>query len=351
MVNRAGNTPTADPRDFNRLAIIRLSSLGDIIHTLPAFQTMRNRFPKAEITWVVEPLGGELLKNFPGIDQVLVVNPKVKGLLNKIREMGRIRAAGNGRHDMILDFQGLLKSALISSRLTGRRAGFHRSNLREPAAHLFYQVHAAPFDDRRHVVKKNLHLLSVLGIEEDRVEYPTPELSPSDTLNRWLRSSDTGDRGYVVLNVGGGWDTKILSVDQYVDIVKGLKSLYPVYLLWGNAREEKIAAAVGKKTGLPESPFFEFSDLILFLSGAALVITSDTLALHIADMVRTPSVGIFGPTSPERNGSLLEDSIAVRSTVSCRFCYKKKCDTMDCLGDISPGDVVSAAKTIYEKFR
>ena len=338
-------------RDINRLAIVRLSSLGDIIHTLPAFRTVRNRFPQAEITWVVEPVGGELLKNFPGIDRLLVVNPKVKGLRNKIREMGRIRSAGGGVHDMILDFQGLLKSALVSSRLLGRRAGFHRSNLREPAARLFYHLQAAPFDDHRHVVHKNLHLLSVLGIEDDRVEYPTLKLSPSDTLNHWLRSRETGGHGYVVLNVGGGWDTKILSVNQYVNIVNGLKSLFPVFLLWGNRREEKIAAAVGEQTGVPQAPFFQFSDLILFLSGAALVITSDTLALHISDMVRTPSVGIFGPTSPDRNGSLLSDSIAVQSRVHCRFCYKKKCDTMDCLKDISPDDVVTAAKTIHEKLR
>jgi len=332
----------------SRLAIIRLSSLGDIIHTIPAFDRLRRHFPAARISWYVEPAGAELLAHFQGIDEIRVVRLKQGGPARKVREIVRLKQAVETSYDHIFDFQGLLKSALISRILPGPGHGFHRSNLREPAARFFYTTTVTPFDETRHVIIKNLHLLSAVDIHDAEIDYPLRALQPSETLRGIREWSSEDHGGYMILNVGGGWDTKILGLDQFVDIVNRLAGRR-IFILWGNDRERRTAEAVQRRTGAEMAPFLTFSDLILFIRRARVLIGGDTLALHLADMVSTPSVGIFGPTSPRRNGSLLAASRAITAPVACGFCYKKKCDKMDCLRAIPTPLIADSAEEIYEK--
>jgi len=172
------------------IAIIRLSSLGDIVHTLPAFQLLRKHFPEARITWIVEAPGAALLENFSGIDDIVVFNLKSrKGLFAKIFFLINFVNRRRRRFDLLIDFQGLIKSALL-------------------------------------------------------------------------------------------------------------------------------------------------------------VISGDTLALHLADMTKTPAVGIFGPSSPQRNGPLFSQSRVIYQKQQCSFCYRRKCDTMTCLREIVIADIVAAARKI-----
>jgi len=117
-------------------------------------------------------------------------------------------------------------------------------------------------------------------------------------------------------------------------------------MLWGNEKERETAAAVSRLCGVRLAPFMNFSDLIYFIANARLVVTGDTLALHLADMTRTPAVGIFGPSSPRRNGPLFSKSRALHRELSCSFCYRRKCDTMLCLRDMVTEDIVEAARKI-----
>ena len=120
-------------------------------------------------------------------------------------------------------------------------------------------------------------------------------------------------------------------------------------LLWGNQKEKLIAEDVSKETEVPVVPFLSFTELIAFIRSASLLITADTLALHVADMVNTPSVGYFGPTLPARNGSLLEESVAVWNQLPCSNCYKKKCDRADCLRSINLDQITTSVGKINEK--
>jgi heptosyltransferase I len=329
------------------IAIIRLSSLGDIIHTLPAFQLLRSHFPEAKITWIVEAPGAALLENFSGIDDIVVFNLKSrKGLFAKLFFLISFVSRHRRHFDLLIDFQGLIKSALLAFFLGGTRLGFCAKNARESMTALFYSRRAVYFPEERHVIFKNIHLLSTLGINEAIVEYPLKKLSASPQLQQLLADLNWPDRRYVILNVGGGWPTKVLPAFRWLEIAAGLKPDYPLVLLWGNEQEKEMAMAVARQSGVPLTFFMNFSDLIYFIAQALLVISGDTLALHLADMTRTPAVGIFGPSSPQRNGPLYSQSRVIYQKQPCSFCYRRKCDKMTCLEEIVTEDIIAAARKI-----
>ncbi len=332
---------------MKNIAIIRLSSLGDIVHTLPAFQALRRRFPDARITWIAEAPGAALLEHFPGIDQVVAFDLKSRrGLPARVCYLARFVRRWRGRFDLVLDFQGLLKSALLAFLLGGRRLGFGRRNAREPLAALFYSRRAARFPEKRHVIHKNLHLLSLAGISTADVEYPLREWPPSPALADFLGQRGWRGGEWIILNVGGGWPSKILNAGQWQRIAAGLGNDPRLVLLWGNEKERETAEAVARQSGAALAPFMTFGDLLYFIARARLVVSADTLPLHLADMTSTPAVGIFGPSSPERNGPLFPGSQAVFRRLDCSFCYRRRCDTMECLHDIVIEDIIKAARRI-----
>ncbi len=332
---------------MRNIAIIRLSSLGDIVHTLPAFQALRQKFPEAGISWIAEPAGAALLENFSGIDRVLAFRLKSqRGLPAKVLYLVRFVRRWRRQFDSVLDFQGLIKSGLLAFLLGGTRLGFGRRNAREPLAAVFYSRRAPVFPEDRHVILKNLHLLSLMGIHETAVAYPVKEWRPSERLTAFLEQCSLRPGEWVILNVGGGWPSKVLSANQWLQIAEGLKAERPLVMLWGNEKERVTAEAVARQSGVRLAPFMDFSDLIYFIARARLVVSGDTLALHLADMTRTPAVGFFGPSSPARNGPLLPASLAVVRELDCSFCYRRQCDTMSCLHDIVIEDIIKAVRRI-----
>jgi lipopolysaccharide heptosyltransferase I len=333
----------------SNIAIIRLSSLGDIVHTAPAFQQLRKKFPEARISWIVEPLGAKLLENFSGIDEIIVLDLKTGTLGERLKNLRRFLGKYRGAFDLVVDFQGLIKSAVLAFLLRGVTLGFHKKNLREPMSRLFYKKQAEIFDESRHVIYKNLHLLSDLHVGNGRLAYPVKPVELGVVLRSFMEEHNLEANQFLLLNVGGGWESKTLSTGQYVDVVNRLKDRYKLALLWGNQKEKQIAEDVSRQTGVPMAPFLSFKELIAFVRSAAILITADTLALHVADMVNTPSVGYFGPTLPSRNGSLLEESVAVWNQLPCSNCYKKKCDKADCLQSINLDKISTSVGKIYEK--
>jgi lipopolysaccharide heptosyltransferase I len=336
--------------DYKRIAVIRLSSLGDIVHTIPAFNLLRKQFPHAQISWFVEPQGAELLTLVTGIDKIVVLDLKAKGLLKKFKEIKKVLSLYRKTFDLVIDFQGLLKSAVLARLLKGETIGFNKKNLKEPLARHFYRHQASLFDETRHVILKNIHILrDLLPGGGSAVQYPLKPLPMSPRLNDFLEKNKLEKNNYVIINVGGGWESKLMSTAQYVGIINGIKkNHYHIVILWGNEKEKAAAEEISSQTGTSISNFFNFSELILFIRCSRLIVSGDTLGLHLADMVGKPSVGIFGPTSPWRNGSLLKKSVHVYEKLPCSFCYKKKCGTIDCINKISAEKVINAIERVYE---
>jgi lipopolysaccharide heptosyltransferase I len=330
---------------MDRFLIIRLSSLGDIIHTLPAFAALRRSFPDAKIRWAVEEKGKEILDLVPGIDEVVVV-AKNKWL----RSAQRIK----GRDQTALDFQGLVKSALLAylSR-SRRRVGFSRENLKEPLASVFYTERLSPvLEEEGHVIGKNLKLLEILGIKESRFEFP---LRIPDEIIQSVRSKLSAigrqeNRKVIVYNVGAAWETKRWFPEKWIELIPkvDMSAAFPV-LLWGNEDEKRLAETIAEKTGVRAVPFLSIKEVIALLRLASLVFSGDTFALQAACALDVPVVALFGPTNPRRNGPFRERDKVIFHERDCSPCYKHECSNPECLQAISTEEVAAAMRELWER--
>ncbi|MGB8952450.1 MAG: glycosyltransferase family 9 protein [Candidatus Aminicenantales bacterium] len=313
------------------LLIIRLSSLGDIIHTLPAYAALRRNYPNSKITWIVETKGKDILDFVPGIDEIIVVGSR--GWRTKIAK----------KYSIALDFQGLVKSGLIAflSRAP-KRIGFHRKNLKEPLAAHFYTDRIEEIPEARHVISKNLKLLSLLGIHEDRYQFPLaiPEEIGNAVQEKLQPLGYEKIKKLVIFNVGAAWRTKRWSPESWVKVLEGLdrKTLFPL-LLWGNEVERKLAAAISTETHVPPAPFFSIQEILGLVQEAGLVVSGDTFALQAACALSVPVVGLFGPTNPQRNGPFSPRDKVAYHPVECSLCYKRTCESLECMKKITPEEV------------
>ena len=333
-----------------RVAIVRLSALGDVIHTLPAVMRLREALPSGSIDWLCSSPADRLLSVFEIADRVRTIDIRHRSIAKTIGELRRLRGGTPHPYSLVIDFQGLIKSALVS-RLAGKRVlGFHKQDLREPLAALGYTFQAEKWVEGNHVIHKNIHLLSALGIESEAVRYPQISMPRESTrIQAFINGLASGRSGFAIINTGAGWPTKTPRADLLSALGAWLKTRLPVVLLWGTGAERQSALNISLETGIPLAPATDFSELVTLIRNARFLISADTLALHLADAAGTPSVGLFGPTSPERNGSLLDSSRSVVPEVDCRYCYRRECKKMNCMAHISLESLRSAVSEVLRE--
>ncbi len=327
---------------MNRFLIIRLSSLGDIIHTLPAFSALRTAFSDAHITWAVEEPGQEILELVPGLDRIAVVKARQrKWYTQSFRNaLGQLRKEIRARDQVALDFQGLIKSGLIA-RLSNaeQRIGFNRADLREPAASHFYTHRAAKFQNHRHVIYKNLELLQILGIKQDKLVFPLvlPENLQAHVLEKLTSLGFDGRSKLVVVNVGAAWETKRWPAVKWIQTLKAMAdpSIFPV-ILWGTEMERSLAQEITTGCKVPAVPFLTLKEVLALLKKADLVVSGDTFALQAACALARPVVAIFGPTDPKRNGPFCKEDRFAFQPLECSYCYKRTCSDTKCLEALNP---------------
>jgi lipopolysaccharide heptosyltransferase I len=322
--------------------IVRLSSLGDIVHAIPAFAALRRAHPQARIRWVVEKKGKEILDFVPGLDEVIVRGER--GWRKRLR----------GRDQIALDFQGLLKSAFIA-RLSGakRRLGFHAANLRERSAGMFYTDRLDPVSEAGHVIAKNLSLLRLIGVEAVERRFEFPLLIPEELMNavcdRIGPARCLGSRGLAVFNVGAAWPSKRWDARNWIALLDILEHdhIHPI-LLWGTAEERFVAERIKERTDVALAPFLTVRETMALLRKATLVVSGDTFALQAACALGVPVVGLFGPTNPLRNGPFEERDKVVYHEIRCSRCYRHDCESLDCMKLITPEEVAEKVRAVLK---
>jgi heptosyltransferase-1 len=340
---------------MDNFLIIRLSSLGDIIHALPAFSALRKKFPEANISWIVEDKGRKILEFVPGIDRTVVAQTEGWHIYRKNfwEEISRLKKEIKNENQVALDFQGLVKSGLIAF-LSGskKRIGFHRKNLREPLAALFYTENLDEIHETIHVISKNLKLLTRIGIKEEKYEFPLAlpaELSERVKAKLHKTGYDK-QKKLVLLNVGAAWETKRWFPEKWVELIGLLKTNeFFFLLLWGNEEEKALAKEVHEKTQVPLAPYFSLQEVMALVKGSSLLVSGDTFALQVACAFSRPVVGIFGPSNPRRNGPYgPRDKVAFHE-MECSNCYKRKCPTIECLKKITPQEVAALSHQLLKE--
>jgi heptosyltransferase I len=323
---------------LSRFLIVRLGSLGDIIHAIPAAAAIRRAFPQASIDWLVDARHRDLLDLVPVIDRRIAVNTSNVGSLTSL--IGDLRRA---RYDAALDLQGLVKSAVLA-RLSGatRVIGFNADLLRERAARFFYSESAG--DAAPHVIDKNLSLLKEIGIRMPEVEFPLDDRSAHMVAAARARLGIVAGERFALINPGAAWPNKRWPPVYFAEVARELAKRHNLrsLVLWGPG-EESIAHAVAAASDNTAaiSPPTTIADLISLTKAAALMISGDTGPMHVAAACGTPLVGIFGPTDPQRNGPWAEDDLVVSRYRACACHYQRRCRISSwCLVDIAPREVM-----------
>jgi lipopolysaccharide heptosyltransferase I len=302
--------------------LVRLSSIGDVVHTLPALAALQRH--GWEAGWVVEPPGRPLLEDNPALAQVIAA-PSRKAFAWG-RALASLRALRRARYDAALDFQGLWKSAAWA-RLSGARrvVGWEAASRREPSSVRLVGETVARRGSR-HVIDKNLELLGALGIEAVGLrEFPLPYVA--EAVARVDRGLEGLGEGFVLLNPGGGWASKLWPAERFAELAKGLRLLGLASLVtWGPGEQELAERIVAGSAGAARRAFeTTLVDFVELARRASLVVAADTGPLHLACAVGTPVVALFGPTDPERNGPFAADDVVVRETPPCAPCYSRAC--------------------------
>jgi lipopolysaccharide heptosyltransferase I len=303
-----------------RFLVVRLGSLGDLVHTIPAVAAMRASFPLARIDWVVERKWSALLDMVAVVDGVIPVDRTFSGLMACTR---RLRTA---RYGCSVDFQGLYKSAVLA-RLSGasRRIGFDRSAAREAGASCFYTDRVHPAE--RHVAEMNLDLAVRAGVQLDGGVLRFPLAVPREDICRMqgLLAAKGLTAPYFVMSPGGGWKSKCWPPERYGLLCAEIWRRYGLFaVVNAGPGEESLAAAVVENAA-PAQPVVlcpPLKELAALLAGARLMVGADTGPLHLAAALGTPVVALFGPTDPKRNGPR-PGGVVVRNAAAEATTYKR----------------------------
>lgn len=285
-----------------RILLVKTSSLGDVIHNLPVATDIRRHFPEARIDWCVEEGFAQIPRLHPAVGRTVPVAVRRwrKALLRgeTWREIGDFqRRLREVDYDLVLDTQGLFKSALLASRARGLLAGYTGDSAREPLAARFYDRHYPVARDLHAVVRNRCLAAAALGYAaDDPVDYGIA--APALALD-WLPA-----RPYLVLLTATSRDDKLWPEARWIELGgelagRGLTVVLPAGSAVERARAARLAAAI---PGALAAPAMRLDALATLLGGARAVVGVDTGLTHLAVALRTPTVALYTATEPGLTG-------------------------------------------------
>ena len=335
-------------KDPKRILIVKLSSLGDIVQSLPVVALLHEKYPVAEITWIANSKYIELLELVPDINKVIPFERtrwgKALRFYKTLKEfIGFIRNIRRQHFDLVLDLQGLFRSGLITflSRAPNR-IGF--AEARE-GAFLFYNHKIEVPSKKINAVERYLRLAKYLGCEPMGL-YKEPVFNINPVFERLFKQ----DQSYIAINPGGRWLTKHWPVQRFVQLIDKLQKRYGIKMvLVGDENDKSIAADIVSQAKIPVTDLTgktNLRQLTSLLGGCKLLITNDSGPMHLAGALGKPVVALFGPTDSLLTGPWGKRHRILQSKVWCSPCFKRKCKDIKCMESISVTEVFGAVEDI-----
>jgi heptosyltransferase I len=302
-----------------RILLVRLGSLGDVIHALPAASALRDAFPEARIDWLIEPKWRRLLEGNPDLSEIIPLEKRTAAGL--IATVQRLRAA---HYTCAIDFQGLYKSALPAfASGTPRRIGFPSTYAREGFASMFYTDKINPRG--AHKVDHNLTLAQAAGARTSSPRFPLT-LRPEDETQVTQELARHNLTNFFVLNPGGGWRSKCWPPERYGELHHRLAAQHGWRgIISFGPGEESLAQELVSAAGNP-APLalpLGLGPLMALMRRAKFVVSADTGPLHLASALGTLVVGLYGPTDSARNGPYGGTSIVIRNPSKSETTYRR----------------------------
>lgn len=338
-----------------KILIVRLSSLGDILHLFPAVSDLRRCIPDAEIHWLVEPAFAEMVSWHSAVNKVIAAPLRShKKIWWKVPQLlAGLRRKLKGEHyDLVLDAQGLLKSALLA-RLAGVEVyGFHADSARESLAAHLYQ-HTALVPPGLHVIDKNRQLVSLLFGADIR----QPADFGLDAFRQKQKAeclpvafNDFAGQRCIVLLHGTTWNSKYWPESSWLELVRLLTRQGWLCLLpWGNEPEHQRAVRMQLAGGalaqvLPRLSLTELMRVLLHAQG---FVSVETGIGHLATVLDIPGIMLHGPTDPGYSGILGMSCRHLTSSLDCSPCFKRDCPRLESPAGIPPCQLAITAQQVF----
>lgn len=334
-----------------RILLIKMSSMGDIFHTFPAITDLKDQYPNAKIDWVVEEGFAEIAAWHPAISRVIPI-----GLRRWLKAKDRIswrefkawrKALRQQHYDYVIDAQGLVKSALIARCAnTNKRYGYDTQSAREPISRWFYQQTYAVAKEQ-HAVERTRQLFSKM------FNYPLTKSINFGIKQNFSHVQKNPQK--LIFIIGTSWVTKLWAPHHWqalstIAIAEG----YAIEIIWGSESERIIADAIISACPAATRPQQRLSITTIaeMLVEATGVVGLDTGFSHLAGALETPTIALYGATSPTKVGLIGEHTrnLQMREPLSCMPCHKRHCrwlpegssDTPQCMTNIDAAEVWAA---------
>ncbi len=314
------------------ILIVRVSAIGDVIHTLPAISLIKKLYPNSKISWVVQQKAASLLLSQPFLDKVWVLPNKFIKPKNWRVTLNVINEIRKTQWNAILDFQGITKTSIILSLLKGPKYGFDYNNSRLGLTSYFTKYHTKP--EYTNIIQKNLALACDVVNNKN---CPTIETLKKDfklfipeekrlQIKKWLKENNI--KKFIALTPNTTWDSKEWPTGNWQKLLKKLEQNKTDVVLIGKdfGKQAKDLASYINKNNLKTycAPTWDLLATSYLISKSDLFIGPDTGLLHIADFLDKKTIGIFGPTLAKKHGPFLNtESMKNAIQVICPHYYQK----------------------------
>lgn len=349
-------------RTFERVLLIKPSSLGDVVHALPVLHALRRRYPHAGIDWLVATPFASLLEGHPDISEVILFDRKrfarLARSLRVVREflrfVGRLRAR---RYDLVIDLQGLFRSGFLAA-ASGAPVRIGFADARE-GARMFYTHRLPPAPPDTHAVDRNYRVGELLGFADSPVEFPLPiPAAVRDEASALLRQVGLGaGEPYIAVAPAARWETKVWAGERFAAAIDALQeSRSTRCVLLGSPAEAETCRRISEACRTRPINVAGRTDVRLLaalLERAAVVLCHDSAALHLAVAFGRPLVCLIGPTNPRRTGPYRRLEDVVRLELDCSPCYFRRLRQCPhdhrCMRDLSTERVVAAVQRSLDR--
>jgi lipopolysaccharide heptosyltransferase I len=325
-----------------KILIIKPSSLGDIVHSLPFLNALKERFPRTEVHWIIAKGLEDLLTGHPMISRIWVINKDMWKKLSQIRSSIYeirilLKELRKERYDIVIDLQGLLRSGVITG-ATGSpvRIGFEEAR---EGSRFFYTCKIKGGKDI-HAVDRYLKIAAFLGCDITEVCFPLPL-----SFNSALRTPHSAfGEDYAVIVPGARWKTKRWFPEKFGELASLLPLMTVIVGSNGDRNIAKEIVSLSNRKSLSLVGKTDLKGLIEVIRGARFLVSNDSGPMHIAAALGVPVFAIFGPTDPKRTGPYGKGHTIIREDIPCAPCFKKNCDEMNCMKSLSVEKVYEIIK-------
>lgn len=341
------------------ILIVKLSAIGDVVHTLPSLAALRNLYPQAHITWVIEEAAGDLIEGHPLLDRVILSRRKawlreLKSVpLRTLNEIGAfIREVRDRRYDLVIDFHGLLKSSLIVFLAAGRRRLGYDSMQELSGLFLNEKI---PEDMTKHAVERYLDLVRHLGAvlpPGSATEFLLP-IGAAETkkIESLLGSNHLSAGNFIIIHPHALWETKLWLDEEFARLSERIyrECGLAVVLTGGTQGETRQIQQLTDVPTVSLAGETSLRELACLYQKAAVVVTTDTGPMHIAAAAGARVLALFGPTDPALTGPFGPGHCVIHRSLSCRPCFRKSCDTKECMRSITADEVFQALESLLSR--